>query len=137
MRNIMAWLIAPVGMAATMLLDDWISGPIDSSLRGAIALVVVTMIYAYPALLFGVPPFLWFRKAGIRSWAAYMLGGGLIGCGYGVLLAVLGALNPTLLGEANRLGFLFLCFLGGASSAAVFRAIVRLPDDNNSAKRNP
>ena len=42
MRNIMAWLIAPVGMAATMLLDDWISGPIDSSLRGAIALVVVT-----------------------------------------------------------------------------------------------
>lgn len=125
-RMIGALLAAPLATVMLMVLWFIALGPVnpaDSTFRGIVAVATATAVYAYPALLLGLPLLYLFWTKGVQKWEWYWLAGGLLGFVYSLVLAGGGLLSlPSSIGELGK--FLWYAFCG-LSSSALFRAIYR------------
>ena len=123
-RTIVAFLVAPLATPVLFFAVAVLSHDSRVLPQDMWAYLAIFGIYTYPSVLvFGVPAYLLYRRRGITSVPAYMVGGALIGLA--TAAAWLTLLGSWLTAGALPTRFVLTCIAAGALAGMCFRIIAQ------------
>jgi hypothetical protein len=129
-RIIAAFILAPLMTPLTFVVTVFFRSSPVASPSGIPVIFLLYAPFAYlAAAIFGIPLFFLFRLLGLKSVAAYLVGGTTIG-----LVTAL-VVTKLLVSWSVASGDFVWCGIGGAGSALVFWSIVRCAPTNATPPR--